>query len=101
MIIADITKVTIDDEGPRSIQERDRKKVSQINRNVLYEIGMAHALEKAVILISQNDPTEFDFRNIRTIKYDLSHLDVLDGKIPAALRSTCPELFQDWRCVSS
>jgi hypothetical protein len=43
------------------------------NPNVFYEIGIAHALNKPVILITQNpDDVPFDLRHRRYIHYDLS-----------------------------
>lgn len=41
------------------------------NPNVFYELGLAHALEKPVILVSSNqDDVPFDLRHIRVILYD-------------------------------
>ena len=41
------------------------------NANVFYELGLAHALRKPVILISSNqDDVPFDLRHIRVILYD-------------------------------
>jgi hypothetical protein len=41
------------------------------NPNVFYELGLAHALEKPVILISSNqEDVPFDLRHIRVILYD-------------------------------
>lgn len=41
------------------------------NPNVFYELGLAHALHKPVILISSNqDDVPFDLRHIRVILYD-------------------------------
>ncbi|WP_284255035.1 hypothetical protein [Pseudolysinimonas kribbensis] len=41
------------------------------NPNVFYELGLAHAIEKPVILISSNeDDVPFDLRHIRVILYD-------------------------------
>jgi hypothetical protein len=43
------------------------------NPNVLYELGLAHALEKPVILVSSNEEdVPFDLRHIRAIFYDLN-----------------------------
>jgi len=43
------------------------------NANVFYELGLAHALRKPVILISSNqDDVPFDLRHIRVILYDQS-----------------------------
>ncbi len=41
------------------------------NPNVFYELGLAHATKKPVILVSSNeDDVPFDLRHIRTIFYD-------------------------------
>ncbi len=42
------------------------------NPNVFYELGLAHALEKPVVLVSSNtDDVPFDLQHIRVIYYDL------------------------------
>jgi hypothetical protein len=42
------------------------------NANVLYELGMAHALKKPVVLVSSNeDDVPFDVRHVRVIYYDM------------------------------
>jgi hypothetical protein len=41
------------------------------NPNVLYELGLAHALHKPVVLISSNEgDVPFDVRHVRVIYYD-------------------------------
>ena len=41
------------------------------NPNVFYELGLAHALEKPVVLVSSNtDDVPFDLQHIRVILYD-------------------------------
>jgi hypothetical protein len=43
------------------------------NPNVLYELGLAHALNKPVVLISSNEgDVPFDVRHVRVIYYDVS-----------------------------
>lgn len=43
------------------------------NPNVFYELGLAHALNKPVVLISSNeDDVPFDLKHIRVIYYDMS-----------------------------
>jgi len=43
------------------------------NANVFYELGIAHALHKPVVLISSNEPdVPFDLQHIRVIYYDVS-----------------------------
>jgi hypothetical protein len=47
--------------------------VSNKNPNVMYELGMAHALGKDVIMITQNiNDIPFDLKHLRHIKYGLS-----------------------------
>jgi hypothetical protein len=42
------------------------------NPNVFYELGLAHALNKPVVLISSNqDDVPFDLQHIRVIYYDM------------------------------
>lgn len=42
------------------------------NPNVFYELGLAHALEKPVVLVSSNqDDVPFDVQHIRVIYYDV------------------------------
>jgi len=43
------------------------------NANVFYELGLAHALNKPVVLISSNEPdVPFDLQHIRVIYYDVT-----------------------------
>jgi hypothetical protein len=43
------------------------------NPNVFYELGLAHALNKPVVLVSSNqDDVPFDLQHIRVIYYDMS-----------------------------
>jgi len=43
------------------------------NANVLYELGLAHALKKPVVLVSSNQSdVPFDLKHIRVIYYDLN-----------------------------
>lgn len=43
------------------------------NPNVFYELGLAHALDKPVVLVSSNeDDVPFDLKHIRVIYYNLS-----------------------------
>jgi hypothetical protein len=43
------------------------------NANVLYELGIAHALRKPVVLVSSNQPdVPFDLKHIRVIYYDVT-----------------------------
>ncbi len=42
------------------------------NPNVFYELGLAHALEKPVVLVSAEGNVPFDLHHIRVIYYDVS-----------------------------
>lgn len=54
------------------------------NPNVFYEIGLAHALGKEVILISQDPDAPFDVRASRRVHYDAADLDGLRAQLGAA-----------------
>lgn len=46
--------------------------LTERNPNVLYELGLAHALQKPVVLVSSNeDDVPFDVRHVRVIYYDV------------------------------
>jgi hypothetical protein len=63
------------------------------NPNVFYELGLAHALNKPVILISSNETdVPFDLQHIRVVYYDVSDpfwgaklIDKISEKILSAL----------------
>lgn len=66
------------------------------NPNVFYEIGMAHAYEKKVILITSDEirDTPSDIRHYEFIKYDLAnHLEFL-AKMDNAIRNILFERYQ-------
>jgi hypothetical protein len=47
--------------------------LSTRNPNVFYELGLAHALHKPVVLVSSNEPdVPFDLQHIRVIYYDVN-----------------------------
>jgi hypothetical protein len=47
--------------------------LSTRNPNVFYELGLAHALHKPVVLVSSNEPdVPFDLKHIRVIYYDVN-----------------------------
>jgi hypothetical protein len=60
------------------------------NPNVFYEVGLAHALGKDVILISQDVKAPFDIANSRREDYSLSSLDVLTAKLTDAFNAVTP-----------
>jgi nucleoside 2-deoxyribosyltransferase len=58
--------------------------VTGSNPNVFYEIGLAHALGKEVILISQDAEAPFDIRASRRIHYVAADLEGLRTQLAAA-----------------
>jgi hypothetical protein len=95
---ADVLTVPLLDKIRRCIEEADViiADCSGRNPNVFYELGMAHALGKRVILITkdpiENAPT--DIRHYEFIRYDLSnHIEFLVS-IDKALRSVFIERYE-------
>ncbi len=65
------------------------------NPNVFYELGLAHALSKPVILISKSiDDVPFDLRSIRVLVYDKDHPD-WGGKLRIGLTRAIQEVLQN------
>ena len=72
------------------------------NPNVFYELGLAHALNKPVILISSNETdVPFDLQHIRVVYYDVSDpfwgaklIDKVSEKIIAALERPEEAVFK-------
>jgi hypothetical protein len=72
------------------------------NPNVFYELGLAHAKEKPVILVSSNqDDVPFDLRHIRVIFYDLTDpfwgqklIDKVSDNIKSALTNPEEAIFR-------
>lgn len=72
------------------------------NPNVFYELGLAHALEKPVVLVSSNeDDVPFDLRHIRVIVYDVTDpfwgtklIDKVADNIRAALSTPEEAVFR-------
>jgi hypothetical protein len=62
------------------------------NPNVMYELGIAHALRKPVVQIVQNiEDVPFDLRHLRNITYDVTSArwgDDLCARLVEALRAT-------------
>lgn len=62
------------------------------NANVMYELGLAHALRKpAVLMIQETQDIPFDLRHIRYILYDTKKVDwqkQLRSRLRAALNAT-------------
>lgn len=57
------------------------------NPNVFYEIGLAQALGKEVILMSQEAGAPFDIRSSRLVRYDLNGLNTLKANLETAFRA--------------
>jgi hypothetical protein len=72
------TRQTIVEDIWRSMR-RARVVVAELsgrNPNVMYEIGLAHAIGKPIVLITRNeDDVPFDLRALRYVFYDLSEPD--------------------------
>lgn len=72
------------------------------NPNVFYELGLAHALRKPVVLVSSNEEdVPFDLRHIRVIVYDQSDpfwgqklIDKVADNIRSALESPEDAIFR-------
>jgi hypothetical protein len=61
------------------------------NPNVLYETGIAHALGKDVVLITQNiNELPFDLRALRCIEYQQSNLPALESELQLFLQNVPP-----------
>lgn len=60
------------------------------NANVFYELGLAHAIDKPVVLLSQSmEDVPFDLRALRVITYEVEHPgwgELLRQRITAALK---------------
>jgi len=58
------------------------------NPNVNYELGIAHTLERPVVIISQSiDDIPSDYRHYRVITYGTSELSTLGNKITNTLQN--------------
>jgi len=68
--------------------------VSGLNKNVLYELGLAHGMAKKVIII-KDDKTKLteDLKGIQYISYNKSNIDNLINKIRQALKDFRPKNF--------
>lgn len=72
------------------------------NPNVFYELGLAHALNKPVVLVSSNEPdVPFDLQHIRVIYYDVSDpfwgqklIDKVAENIVSALKNPEEAVFR-------
>jgi hypothetical protein len=65
--------------------------VTDNNPNVFYELGLAHALGKEVIIITQTgDKTAFDIITSRKITYTQDDLSLLENNLVQAFQSVSP-----------
>lgn len=73
------------------------------NPNVFYELGLAHALKKPVVLVSSNEnDVPFDLKHIRVIYYDLSDpfwgsklIDKIAENILSAIKNPEEAIFKN------
>ncbi len=64
------------------------------NPNVFYEMGIAHSLDKPVIMLTQNmEDIPFDLRHLRVIKYDFTPRGTatLEEKLTLAIKNLLEE----------
>ncbi|NUN15647.1 MAG: hypothetical protein HUU55_18640 [Myxococcales bacterium] len=69
------------------------------NANVFYEVGLAHAIGKPVVLLtSDRNGVPFDVHGIRAIRYDLAEgFRVLRKHLLSAMRTSVVTLPDRWR----
>ncbi len=69
--------------------------VSERNPNVNYELGIAHALGRRVVIISQSmDDVPFDYRHLRVIIYDTRQV-LWETKLKTKIKQTLLNLSDD------
>lgn len=74
--------------------------ITDVNPNVMYELGYAHAVRKPVILIShRQESMPFDVRSVRVIIYD--HEIETVAQFITNLKMTITEAFRDPRSFST
>jgi tetratricopeptide (TPR) repeat protein len=82
--------------------------VSGRNPNVLYELGLAHAAKKPVIILVQHEEDiPFDLRHIRYLMYDALNLDDLRPELEESIKNTLaiaeadrPDFFPELKVLS-
>lgn len=82
--------------------------ISGRNPNVLYELGLAHAAKKPVVILVQDDQdVPFDLRHIRYLKYSERKLPQLMPKLTERIKTTMamdknnqPDFFPELRVMS-
>lgn len=66
------------------------------NANVFYELGLAHAIEKQVILLTQSyDDVPFDLKHLRVIRYENTREGL--GKLATNLQTALREVLREPR----
>lgn len=71
--------------------------LTEKNANVFYELGLAHAIGKPVILVAETiDNVPFDLQSLRVLKYDKNH-PTWGNRLKAALASAIRETLSDTR----
>lgn len=66
--------------------------MTEMNPNVFYELGVAHAWYKHTIMISNSiDCVPFDLRPYRVIEYDMDDFGVFRSKLNDAMQTTLKE----------
>lgn len=92
-------KLSVDNAAPGDVMNqvwRDIRKsdviladLTELNPNVFYEMGLAHALGKTIIMIKQKDSVgvPFDVSKHKYFEYDLKKLDELETWLGSAFRS--------------
>ena len=67
------------------------------NANVFYEVGVAHALGKTVILLAQKkSDVTFDVHDIRYIQYDPADIETLSRNLTQSIRSCISTIPTNW-----
>jgi hypothetical protein len=68
-----------------------------LNANVFYEVGLAHALKKPIILLAQKrEALPFDVRGIRCIEYDPDDLASLEELLFRSIKDSIHTIPRDW-----
>ncbi len=67
------------------------------NANVFYEVGMAHALDKAVILLAQKkSDVPFDVHDIRYIQYNPDDIEAMRRNLAEFIKSCISTIPTNW-----
>lgn len=68
------------------------------NANVFYEVGLAHAIGKPVVLLSRDiSDVPFDLRHLKIVQYDQgTGLKAIRSQLLSAIRSCLTTLLQRW-----